>query len=81
MDATTARQVYDIVRRNGHLPLSQQPTDAQLWTYARLIIRANARFEIGRYATDSWTGMTRWQMSRAIECLQQELEARGCGCG
>lgn len=47
-NATTAKQVYDVVKRNGHLPLNQQPTDAQLWLYAHLVIETGGRFEVGR---------------------------------
>lgn len=68
INATTEQQVYDTVKKNGAIRLSQQPTEAQLRYYAHLVIKAKVRFVVGQ-----WQGRTNWQMSKMTDSLKREL--------
>lgn len=69
-NATTEAEVYNAIKKNGHVRQSLQPTDAQLRLYAKLVIETGSRFEVG---PGCWSGRTKWQMSKMIESLAKKV--------
>ena len=70
--ATTEAQVYNVIKNNGAITRSKQPSDAQLRLYAHLVIANGMRFEV---PDASWAGRTKWQMCCMIETAQQQSES------
>lgn len=70
--ATSAEQIYAVIKNNGAIPFKQRPTEKQLRYYADLIIKTGGRFEISPYAKSQWTGITNWKLSKLIAYLENQ---------